>query len=53
MQYQLNDISDLVLKNKQVKAQPISVIQAVDKALPGQMMSLLPVVERTHALCGK
>jgi hypothetical protein len=36
-----------------VKAQPISVIQAEDKAHPGQMMSLQPIVERTQALCGK
>ncbi|WP_419721512.1 YebY family protein [Pantoea vagans] len=53
MQYPLNDIADQLFKNKQVKAQPISVIQAEDKAHPGQMMSLQPIVERTQALCDK
>ncbi len=53
MTYPLNDIADTLFKNKQVKAQPISVIQAEDKAHPGQMMSLQPIIERTQALCGK
>ena len=53
MTYPLNDIADTLFKNKQVKAQPISVIRAEDKAHPGQMMSLQPIIERTQALCGK
>ncbi|KAA5996882.1 DUF2511 domain-containing protein [Pantoea sp. M_5] len=53
MQYPLNDKADALFKSNQVKAQPISVIQSEDKAHPGQMMSLQPIVERTQALCGK
>ncbi|MBZ6395176.1 MULTISPECIES: YebY family protein [Pantoea] len=53
MQYPLNDKADQLFKTKQVKAQPISVIQSEDKANPGHMMSLQPIIERTQALCGK
>ncbi|MXP48730.1 DUF2511 domain-containing protein [Pantoea sp. Eser] len=53
MQYPLNDKADQLFKTKQVKAQPISVIQSEDKANPGHMMSLQPIVERTQALCSK
>ncbi len=53
MQYPLNDKAEVRVKSGQVKAQPISVIQAEDKAHPGQMMSLQPIVERTQALCDK
>lgn len=53
MQYPLNDKADQLFKTKQVKAQPISVIQSEDKANPGHMMSLQPIIERTLALCGK
>ncbi|MCZ4058262.1 YebY family protein [Pantoea sp. LMR881] len=53
MQYPLNDLAEARLKAGQVKAQPISVIQSEDKANPGKMMSLQPIVERTQALCDK
>ncbi|MBS6438476.1 MULTISPECIES: YebY family protein [Pantoea] len=53
MQYPLNDKAEARVKAGQVKAQPISVIQAEDKAHPGQMMSLQPIIERTQALCDK
>lgn len=53
MQYPLNDKADTQVKARQVKAQPISVIQAPDKAQPGQMMSLQPIIERAQALCAK
>ncbi|MGG6109264.1 YebY family protein [Pantoea allii] len=51
MQYPLNDKADAQLNAKRVTAQPISVIQAPDKAHPGQMMSLQLIVERAQALC--
>jgi hypothetical protein len=53
MQYPLNDLADAQFKAGQVKAQPISVIQTEDKANPGNMMSLQPIVDRAQALCGK
>ncbi|WP_162285802.1 YebY family protein [Pantoea stewartii] len=53
MQYPLNDKADAQFKAGQVKAQPISVIQAPDKAHPDQMMSLQPIVDRAQALCAK
>jgi len=51
MQYPLNDKADAQLNAKRVTAQPISVIQAPDKAHPGQMMSLQPIVKRAQTLC--
>nr|MBA2816826.1 hypothetical protein [Candidatus Pantoea persica] len=53
IQYSLNDKAEARVKSGQVNAHPISVIQAEDKAHPGQMMSLQPIIERTQALCGK
>nr|WP_238938996.1 YebY family protein [Mixta mediterraneensis] len=53
MQYPLNELADAHFKAGQVKAQPISVIQIEDKANPGKMMSLQPIIERTQALCNK
>ena len=53
MQYPLNEKAEAQVNAKRVKAQPISVIQAPDKAHPDRMMSLQPVVDRAQALCTK
>ncbi|WP_210507006.1 YebY family protein [Pantoea ananatis] len=53
MQYPLNEKAEAQVNAKRVKAQPISVIQAPDKANPDRMMSLQPVVDRAQALCTK
>lgn len=53
MQYPLNEKAEARVRAGQVKAQSISVIQADDKAHPGQMMSLQPIIERTSTLCDK
>ncbi|WP_312241301.1 YebY family protein [Pantoea sp.] len=53
MQYPLNDKADARMKQKQVNAQPIGVIQVEDKDHPGQKMSLQPFIDRAQALCGK
>lgn len=53
MQYPLNEKAATQVNAKKVKAQAISVIQAPDKAHPGQMMSLQPIIERAQSLCAK
>ncbi|AXF75674.1 YebY family protein [Erwinia tracheiphila] len=53
MQYPLNDIAEQMMKNGQMKGQPVSVIQIDDPQHPGQKKSLGPFVERAQKLCGQ
>ncbi len=51
MQYPLNDSAEQMIKNGQMKGQPISVIQIDDPQRPGQKKSLAPFIERAQKLC--
>ncbi|MFC0141894.1 YebY family protein [Erwinia mallotivora] len=51
MQYPLNDTAEQMIKNGQMKGQPISVIQIDDPQRPGQKKSLAPFIERAQKLC--
>jgi len=52
MQYPLNDVAQQMMKNGQLKGQPVSVIQIDDPQHPGQKKSLAPFIERAQKLCG-
>lgn len=51
MQYPLNDIAMQMMKEGQMKGEPVSVIQIDDPQHPGQKKSLAPFVERAEKLC--
>lgn len=51
MQYPLNDVAQQMMKNGQLKGQPVSVIQIDDPQHPGQKKSLAPFIERAQKLC--
>ncbi|KTS18615.1 hypothetical protein RSA31_17905 [Pantoea dispersa] len=53
LQYPLNDKALARGNAGQGTLQSIDTILAVDKAHPGQKMSLQPIVDRAQQLCGK
>lgn len=53
LQYPLNDKAFARKTAGQGTLQSIDTIVAVDKAHPGQKMSLRPIIDRAQQLCGK
>lgn len=53
LQYPLNDKAFARKTAGQGTLQSIDIIVAVDKAHPGQKMSLQPIIDRAQQLCGK
>ncbi|MCX8956204.1 YebY family protein [Erwinia psidii] len=51
MQYPLNDKAEQMIRNGQMKGQPVSVIRIDDPQHPGQKKDLTPFIERARTLC--
>jgi len=51
LQYPLNEKASEMMLSRQVKAEPIEIIQIDDPKNPGQKMSLTPFIERAEKLC--